>query len=412
MTDPTGRSFLSYCRKRHDEAELLIRAQREMGIPTWQDIEDLGEGQTETNLRDVLSAEDTANAILWLTPEVADSDMIRRVEVPAMVRRQARDDGFFILPVAAGGLDYAEAAKPLAGKASLHDLRSWNLQRISNTTLDSSEARRIADRVLRGRLASIHDRLPADEPLRIRLMTRRKPAFEQGWALTLDWSHHFAGGRHAPPGSWNHSLIPALRQVRDAIREVAPGRRVVASGESTLSAATALGSAFLSLDEISLTWQQKSRGTPDQLWNLEAPREASGFQLRQVPRDVRGKNLAVLLSVTDDVSSAFNETKILPKVRAVLDVRPSASEPGAFSQFQITNPGQALDIAMTTIEGIRQARAEYRPQRIHLFMAVPVGLAMLVGQLLNTLGPVQTYEHNDSSAVGRYRRGALLKAGL
>jgi hypothetical protein len=41
-------------------------------------------------------------------------------------------------------------------------------------------------------------------------------------------------------------------------------------------------------------------------------------------------------------------------------------------------------------------------------MAVPVGLAMLIGQLLNTFGRVQTYEHIPTDAVGIYRPAALL----
>jgi len=35
-------------------------------------------------------------------------------------------------------------------------------------------------------------------------------------------------------------------------------------------------------------------------------------------------------------------------------------------------------------------------------MAVPAGLAMRIGQLLNTLGPVQTYEHISRDGVGVY----------
>jgi hypothetical protein len=41
-------------------------------------------------------------------------------------------------------------------------------------------------------------------------------------------------------------------------------------------------------------------------------------------------------------------------------------------------------------------------------MAVLVGLAMMIDQLLNTFGPVQTYEHIPTDAVGIYRSAALL----
>jgi hypothetical protein len=43
---------------------------------------------------------------------------------------------------------------------------------------------------------------------------------------------------------------------------------------------------------------------------------------------------------------------------------------------------------------------------VHLFMAVPVGLAMLIGQGLNTFGDVQTYEHIPVDGVGCYRPAA------
>ena len=73
MTKPTGVSFISYRRSRLDEAELLINAQHDHGIPTWQDITDLPTGPTVPGLRKVLADPNTANALLWVTPDVADS---------------------------------------------------------------------------------------------------------------------------------------------------------------------------------------------------------------------------------------------------------------------------------------------------------------------------------------------------
>lgn len=50
----------------------------------------------------------------------------------------------------------------------------------------------------------------------------------------------------------------------------------------------------------------------------------------------------------------------------------------------------------------------HMPGKVHLmprdreWLAVPAGLAMLIGQLLNTLGPVQTYEHISTEGAGVY----------
>ena len=41
-------------------------------------------------------------------------------------------------------------------------------------------------------------------------------------------------------------------------------------------------------------------------------------------------------------------------------------------------------------------------------MAAPAGIAVLVGQLLNTLGAVQTYEHLSIDGSGCYKPAAFL----
>lgn len=105
MTDPTGLCFLSYRRTRANEAALLVEALRDHGIPTWQDISDLPNTPAEAELRRVLDDPSVASAILLATPEVEHSPMIREVEAPAILARHLRCDGFFAVPVAAGGLN-------------------------------------------------------------------------------------------------------------------------------------------------------------------------------------------------------------------------------------------------------------------------------------------------------------------
>ena len=71
--------------------------------------------------------------------------------------------------------------------------------------------------------------------------------------------------------------------------------------------------------------------------------------------------------------------------------------------------GFGLDVAQLTIESAREARHKFGIRgKVHLFMAVPAGLALLIGQSLNTLGPVQTYEHIQVDAIGVYEPAAVL----
>ena len=122
MTDPTGRCFLSYRRLRSDEAALLLAAQHDHGIPTWQDTQNLGSVPTEDEIRRTLADTSTASALLFITPEVEDSPIIRNVEIPKIIQRSEADDSFFVVPLAAGGLDYAKAADVSSNHLSAQNL--------------------------------------------------------------------------------------------------------------------------------------------------------------------------------------------------------------------------------------------------------------------------------------------------
>jgi SMODS-associated and fused to various effectors sensor domain len=408
MTDPTGCSFLSYRRVRRAEAALLIAAQHDVGVPTWHDQDNLPDVPSEEGIRAVLAGAPIACGLLWLTPEVASSEMIQRVEAPLLLERARRRDGFFLVAVAAGGLDYAAAAATLDGRFNLANLANHNLRKVDSDPIAAADAAAIAARVLESRIAAIHQALPAGKPLRLRLDTRTRLPLEPGVALALDWSERF-DGRRAKPGAWDEHLLPALRTISNILIHKAPGRDIEASGFCSIPAATALGSAFLATRPTRLTWVQRVPGdsgaVSEQRWSLDAGRTPSGFRAECVPDDVGGSDLAVLVSVADSVERHFGACRaILPRLRAILTV----SRPGA-TRHLLEGPQQAVDIALVLRDAIREARQAYPPiERIHLFMAVPAGLAVMVGQLLNTLGRVQTYEHVDGESPP-YQPAALLR---
>lgn len=405
MTDPTGRSFLSYRRLRKDEAALLIAAQHDHGIPTWQDVDNLGTVPTEDHIRRTLADPSTASAVLFITPEVEDSAIIREVEVPKIIQRAEAATGFFVVPLAAGGLDYSQAADVTSNHLSAQSLADWNLHRISEPKLTANHAATVAYLVLTQRIQAIHRYLPADRPLRVGLFVRRAPAFQPGDALAINWSRRFEG-KEAYPAIWCETLLPALSRIADAVRQHAPGREVEAFGIPTLPAALAFGCAFLSTSGLRASWKQVVPGQADQVWSLSAPRDQTGFTPRLVSRDPKARDIAVLVSVADNVEPVFAAChRNLPAFRAIVHV----TTPGPLP-FLIRSPGQATDIALTVQDAIRTGRREYgNVGALHLFMAVPAGLAMLTGQLLNTFGLVQTYEHVGKDGSGCYAPAALLR---
>jgi hypothetical protein len=403
MTDPTGRSFLSYRRSRKDEAALLIAAQRDHGIPTWQDINNLGAVPTEDEIRRVLADPALASAVLFVTPEVETSAIIRGVEVPKIIQRAEAGDGFFVVPLAAGGLDYPKAAEVTSNKLSAQNLADWNMHKVSDATLAPRHAAEIASRVLTERMKALHHHLPVGQSLRVGLFVRRPPPFQLGTALTLDWSHRF-DQKEAAPETWRDTILPALACIADSIRRQAPDREIEAFGIPTLPAALALGCALLSTSGLRASWRQIAPGRPDQLWTLAAAREVSGFTSRLMSKDPNARDLAVLVSVADNVEPVFASYQKELALRALVHV----SKTGSYPNF-INSPGEASDIAFIIQDAMRNARREYgNIGSVHLFMAAPAGLAFLVGQLLNTFGAIQTYEHLNVDGSGHYRPAALL----
>lgn len=403
MTDPTGRSFLSYRRVRHEDAIRLIQAQHERGIPTWQDIKDLGTEPTEDAIWRVLGDPSTANGILLITPEVEGSPIICKVEVPALLRRASHGDGFFLVPLAAGGLDYKAAAAVVGNGMSAHDLSTWNMMRVGEQGVNHEDAARVARRVLEQRLAAIHRQLPPDEPLRVGLFTFSAPPFVPGDALSMDWHHRFRG-KVGSAQDWQDHLLPALRDVVSSVRQYAARRNIEAFGQATLPAAVALGCAFLSPAGVPAGWKQHAPDQSEQLWSLAAEQQTSGFQATIHSHDTNARDLAVLVAITADTERLFSAARQhLPPFRAILRVR----EPGG--RRHLDSPGQAKDVALLVRDTLRSARDRYGDVgTVHLFIAGPAGLAFLIGQLLNTFGAVQTYEHVQADGSERYEAAALL----
>ncbi len=137
--------------------------------------------------------------------------------------------------------------------------------------------------------------------------------------------------------------------------------------------------------------------------STEAP-----FAVDSTEVDFSGDAVAVLISIADDVASSFDATTPqLPKFRVVVSARPADGE---FTS-RIQGPAAAYSLARRIIDETRTARAKYRPGgEVHVFAAIPAGLAVLIGQMSNTLGALNIYEHAETAAVSPYAHSVRIPA--
>ncbi len=406
MTAPSGRSYLVYKRCRLKEAQLLVEAQHLLGIPTWQDVSDLAPEQTEDEIRTVLADEFIANAVVLLTPEVRESPVIQRIECPLAFERHGRNDGFFIVFALAGGLSYDEANSLLRPRFGNQDLDVWNVVRVPRDPLDIGGAMDVVRVVLRERLKRIRLRARPDMPLRISLHTRSRSPFDPDKALNLEWSGHFDGRIAVSPDAWASRLLPALREVARQVHEVMHDREVAFDGLASIPAAVALGHAFCLPTGMRACWLQNM--PPSGVlnpWGLHLGRTAWNCRITTARGCVAAEDIAVLISASHNTRPAFDAAQeALPRFRNVVEV---ASPDAGATPLSV---GQAIDMAHQVVDCIRRTRDECRASgRVHLFASVPLGLAFMLGQLLNAIGPVQTYEYHPTGLVGRYEKAALLE---
>jgi hypothetical protein len=467
MTNPMGRSFLCYRRSHTDDARGLILAQHEHGIPTWRDVDDLNEDRFREHIDDELrDPERIANAIIWVTSDMKESTFIKLTELPALIEREKRGDGFFLIPCLAQGLDHADIDNILGSDYYDIPLSLWTIRKASQEAAPSASGavgnphathstvasrlraflavlartaglvRRtagassvadhlaavlpsagyaggpsrlepafkteIAERVLAHRLQAIEARLPPGEPLDVLLYTYNPPPAAANAALVFDWHHRFRHGQFASPEDWGE-LWHVLNKVGSRfIYRHCHGRRIKVEGKAAITALVILGAAFPVQRGIPVEFTQIVRQNEKQIWSLEGADEQSGFNAIVRLESSEHGDLAVLVSVARDVSPAFTKTRRATpdlRINTVVEVRSPA---GA----RIENPSQARHVARLVAEKLDEARRSVRAGRCHFFMAVPVGLAMMIGQLCTRSGPIQFYEWDSETNL--YKPSALL----
>ncbi|SRR5579871_3295755 len=388
MTSPTGKCFISYRRTHLEEISRLVQALNAVGVPTWQDIKNLNNTSTETEIRIVLKDSNTSSAVLFITKDVSESEIIKKVEAKLIVERVAAKNGFFATPVVADKLSYKDAADLFDGSIGAHDLETWNLERLPDAVLDLSSAISLARSILEKRLRTIAKGKTSNDPLKIFFSTRKPVPESNEFDLCIDWNPFFSPD-FSGKDTWETLLLPSLRNIADVIGIYMPNHPIEISGFLSLPIGIALGTVFLEQRGISITWLQSLPNGEKQKWGLAVNEGKSDFEERFIDRDIKGKDIAVLISVNDDVANGFSRTQV-PNLRVVIEVKPKGGfRPG----IVLNDPSKVKGLVQLVSQAIRTARTGYSADgAVHIFAAIPLGVAVLLGQKLNTLATVQTYD--------------------
>lgn len=223
--------------------------------------------------------------------------------------------------------------------------------------------------------------------------------------VRLDWVDRFAGDtafeRRRPhdPAVWASQLRPELRHAVDQLRAVGC-RQTLVRGPMRLATWFTVGFECAQVTGMTVACRQGGR-----LWASDEPAVRDvGLDVHETPVG-QGEELAVVVAVAYDPSVAVSQylrAANLP-VGGLTTVSP-ATWP---SDQAVTGPAHAVALAQAIRNQVRRLAEASCATRLHLFLACPGGLALLLGHRWNRVPSTQLYE--DLGRGAQYTPAFLLR---
>lgn len=392
-----GTVFISYRRSDgKDYAKDLRDLLRAAGLDAWQDTEDLDHGVTADQVTKVIAQAQAA--VLIVTPDIVKSEVVRNIELPALLKRA--EDPNFCLCIA--NAVRAGAGKPQCDYDAPDELlgTSWKetlANRNQVNLLETSGPEEIAQILLKHRLKQ-----------RQAINTFDKRDF------TIHIDTRWTGVRPVPQGEDLHILLEPSKNARllsaksmRLLRKTLPlissavqssrAKGIHISGHAHLSVGLALGAALpeTMVNTISVDH------TDGQLWSSRTSQESSCIgelnidsKVITTPSSDETPRIALFVNLLRSADGeAFNSlvANSAPPFHAAGSItltedRDITSHEAAHLSRDIAT--QIKELARS-INGVSQAE-------VHLAYAGPLPMAVLIGRLLNTLTTV-VYEYDNNA---------------
>ena len=364
--------FLSYSREDLDDVRLIARTLMAHGLKTWQDIHSLGTGLTEDKIKEAIRQQ-CDGLLFYSTQKSVAAAMIRDVELPEAEKRHKADSSFHIVPIFK--LPIHETSESLKDCLTI-PINNFNGAIVKNSILEASQ--RAAEIILKE--SNLKKEL---FPFPIGLVSKQKTG--QAVGLDLDFNQFFESGLPTED-VWKTEIVTALVQVKNAlVQKGITQLRLFAAAH--LSLGFLFGYIFRDRTGFNLEILQNV-----EVWMINGGSEANPLKMSCSPGDLGSKNLVVKINLmsndTTSIVSFLSSKKVA--YRAMLDVYPPAY-PVAISAKQ------AVSIAKDLANKIKELHAEYNTTDVHVFSAIPLGLALFIGHFANACGRIHCYEFVNSS---------------
>ncbi len=208
--------------------------------------------------------------------------------------------------------------------------------------------------------------------------------------VELDFTALFAGDspftrrQLTDPASWQQVIAPQLAQAARTLEAYGP-RRVHVTGSMRLPLWFAVGRALPDVRGWTLSLNQRGQEWHTTPTARVAPRTLANITVGQ------GSDLALAIGLTHDPAADVNSyiRAVGLPIAELLVLGPEA-EPGPDS---VPGAAWAAGWARAARDSARQAAARLRAQHMHLFIAAPAAIALMMGHHWNLMPATTLYEH-------------------
>jgi len=382
--------FISYKRTDKDEVREIAQVILTGGIRLWQDINSLGTGFTEQQVRDAIWHKCSA-LLFYATEESVKSEFIRGIELTEASERCRKNSDFAIVPIFKIPVTEADQA--------LKDVTRGDISRNNGAIVHGSDGLGAAARQARRILLQKQLHSNTDQKVNIAVSTYQKTLANSDLILDFDWSEIYPFAKLFSQETWDTFIRPALLDVKNSILDTGRSTlRIIPKAHLTIG--LAFGFIFKRVTGFSLTIQQG-----DQWWSTDDHEgDAPSLEITTVPNTVGSSHLAIEISISRDIGNELG--KLMKEsgldFRAILHCR-IVPEP---SNNAVPDGPTALAMARKIADGIRNAISKFGITDLHILAAVPLALAFLIGAELNACGRIHLYEFDKSTQ--RYRTSWIM----
>lgn len=406
-----GPVFISY--RQSDgtpQAESLENLLRAAGLVVWRDRTDLRPGTTTDRLEQALTNGLSA-AVLVVTPQIVDSDIVRERELPRLL--QLDDDPAFSLCIAnkvarkgsGSKCDYAAPDRllRLASARTLADKKQSNM-------LDPSGEVEIVRDLLMHRVELRKPGIRNEgRAFTIRVQSRPTPFAVDAGNDDLHIRIKSADEGRLPSRAGLLHYQTALPLMSDAVYAVG-ATTVRVSGGAHLSVALALGAA---LPETKIG-NAEILDVRDQLWTSVAGDDPLTTELRTETVELDRPQIsgtrdrvAIFVTLTPDPDRRSFE-------RLVHESADGFTTAAVISLAGVDriDPRESARLSAAVAREIRRLAANSGRAEVHLAFHGPYATALLIGRHLNTLRTVVYEWDNTTGDAASYTPVLLLQPGL